>query len=245
MHLNDTDACDGLIEKWDGQKLPGYDGGKPLQVRYKGMDQKTLGILASMQPVLWVYGFPKGMTEEEFRAEFLLGMEVNKIDFFDQKLFAFVHCNDTKQCLKYINKWDTKMMSSSKSPLQVRFKSINSKPQSHNNNNNNNNSNFYNNQGGMGDMQNNMYNQTFQNNGYYGNGMQLNNRPQNNYQQMNHQQMNMGYNQYNNNRNNQMIHNNQFINGGNRQWNQNMNQQMGIQSFDNFNRRQNNFNRPR
>jgi len=126
IHCTNNDTCDALIEKWDAQTLTGSDpAAKPLQVRYKGLDPKTMQILNNIAPVLWVYGYPKGTNEEQFKTEFLGDMEVDKIDFFESKLYAFVHCKDWKACMKLINKWEGKMMrDSQKSALQVRFKSI-------------------------------------------------------------------------------------------------------------------------
>merc|ERR1712003_96230 len=263
LHFEDHDVCERLIEKWDGKHLEGYDQGKPMQVRYKGMDHKTINLLNNTQPVLWVYGFPKGMTEEQFREEFLLGLEVTKIDFFDQKLFCFVHCVDTKQCMKYINRWEGQMMAASKSALQVRFKATNN----NRNNNNNNQNKMYNNQGGMGDMQNNaaMYQNTFQQSYYNNNnnmggmgGNRGNNNFNNNFNQMNQMNQMAAYGQFNqngggnnnnnrNNNNNQNNNNNfaqmnfQQMNQGNQNWNQNNMAQMGMQQGY----RQNNFNNNR
>merc|ERR1712088_351317 len=59
-------------------------------------------------------------------------------------LYCFVHCKDSKQGIKLINKWEGKMMSKSKSNLQVRFKNIPNKTTT-----------YYNNQNqAMGDMNN-------------------------------------------------------------------------------------------
>merc|ERR1712003_506189 len=44
LHFEDHDVCERLIEKWDGKHLEGYDQGKPMQVRYKGMDHKTINL---------------------------------------------------------------------------------------------------------------------------------------------------------------------------------------------------------
>ena len=73
IHCHNTETCDELIEKWDQKTMPGNEGNKPLQVRYKGMDSRLVQMLQSINPVLWVYGFPKNMTEEDFRMEFLAG----------------------------------------------------------------------------------------------------------------------------------------------------------------------------
>merc|ERR1719220_1738648 len=186
IHCHDTETCDTLIEKWDQKTMSASsEGAKPLQVRYKGMDSKLVNMLSTMSPVLWVYGFPKGMTEQEFRDEFLGGMEVDKIDYFEQKLYCFVHCKDSKQGIKLINKWEGKMMSKSKSNLQVRFKNIPNKTTT-----------YYNNQNqAMGDMSQ-QYNQTFGNNGQYFNNMNrqggFNNRQQPHF----NNQMNDGNNQF-------------------------------------------------
>lgn len=249
LHFESHDVCEELIERWDGKHLEGYDQGKPMQVRYKGMDHKTINLLNNTQPVLWVYGFPKGMTEEQFREEFLLGLEVTKIDFFDQKLFCFIHCEDTKQCMKYINRWEGQMMSTSKSALQVRFKGANGNRANNNNAGGNaggnqqqnnkmnqygNQNNFYNNNQGMGDMQNNaaMYQNTFQQSYYNNNNMQMqgNNR-NNNFNQMNQMNQMAAYGQYNNQNNNNR-NNNRQNNNNSQNNNQNNNFQMGFQQMN-------------
>jgi len=276
LHFESHDVCEELIARWDGKHLDGYEQGKPMQVRYKGMDHKTINLLNNTQPVLWVYGFPKGMTEEQFREEFLLGLEVSKIDFFDQKLFCFIHCEDTKQCMKYINRWEGQMMSTSKSALQVRFKGANgnrdnanagagaaaggNQQQNNKMNQYGNQNNFYNNNQGMGDMQNNaaaMYQNTFQQS-YYNNNMQMqgNNRNNNFNNQMNqmNQMTSYGYNnQNNNNRNNTRQNNTNSQNNnqnnnfqmGFQQMNQgqnwNQNNMMGMQQQQGYNRQNNSF----
>lgn len=206
IHCHDTDTCDNLIEKWDQKTMNGHDNAKPLQVRYKGMDSKTMQLLQSISPVLWVYGFPKGMTEDEFRQEFLLGMDVDKIDYFEQKLYAFVHCKDAKQGMKLINKWEGQMMSKSKGNLQVRFKNIPNKTTT-----------FYNNQNqAMGDMPQ-QYNQTFGNNGqYYTNNMNQMQR-QGNYVNNMNANTNIGYAMNQQQNFNQRNMPNQFV--GRQNWN--------------------------
>jgi len=211
VHMKSTQACDELMALWDGEVICG--GHKPLQVRYKATSPQEDQAIQSMNPILWVYGFSKTLSKEDFAQEFFAGFPTScsKIDYFQDKLYAFVHCKKPKQCQALINRWNNNILSSGKMPIQVRFKEgKGSKPMGNNPQNQ-----------AMGDFnQGPVYNQTFGNNGnFYNNNA-------NNMQQMQFQ--NSGYNQ-NMNQNN--FQSNNFQNQNNWQAN---NQMMAI-PMQNFN----------
>lgn len=123
IHCAETDHCDKLVTHWDGR--PMQNSGKPLQVRYKG-DNLENNRMNKMAPVIYVYGFPKGMTEEDFRAEFFGPNQhyEQKIDFHANKLYSFVHCHNPQQCQELITMWNGKKMAESIKPLQVSMRDM-------------------------------------------------------------------------------------------------------------------------
>merc|ERR1711937_212191 len=137
VHVKTLEQANEIINYWNGRKMG--DGQHPLQVRHKGQNNQNQqsGNFNNQQsnnfnsmpqkqqdPVLYVYGFPKGTSEDVFRQEFFMNHPdaMKKVDFFGEKLYAFVHCCSTQQCEELIQKWDGKMMTGSKRPMQVRFK---------------------------------------------------------------------------------------------------------------------------
>lgn len=165
VHCYSNQQCDELIAKWEGNMMNGSK--RPLQVRYKG-DASAQQIM-NMPPVLWVYGFPPKTSEESFRNEFFLKFQnyVKKIDFYEKKLYCFVHCHTPRQCQDLINHWDGKMMQNSTQALQVRFKG---------------NSNKQNNMGGQMNFGQNQFNQFngYNNGQYFNNGMMMPKHPNQN-----------------------------------------------------------------
>lgn len=123
IHCADTTHCDQLIKHWDGR--PMQNSNKPLQVRYKG-DNLEQNRIHKMSPVLYVYGFPKGMTEEMFREEFFLKFPQyeQKIDFHGAKIYAFVHCHNVQQCQELKQHWDGNKFQNSVKPLQVSMRDM-------------------------------------------------------------------------------------------------------------------------
>jgi len=123
IHCADTADCDKLITHWEGR--PMQNSSKPLQVRYKGENLEQ-NRMHKMSPVLYVYGFPKGMNEDQFREEFFgnYGQYEQKIDFHANKLYAFVHTHNTQQCQELINNWNGKKMSASLKPIQVSMRDM-------------------------------------------------------------------------------------------------------------------------
>jgi len=154
VHCHNNSQCDELIMQWDGKMM--NNSKRPLQVRYKGESQNNQWV--NMPPVVWVYGFPPKTTQESFCNEFFLQYpgHLKKIDYYEKKLYAFVHCHNSHQAKELITHWDGKMMQNSTQPLQVRFKGQNTRQQNGNMGGNN-----------MGFGQNQYYNNGYGNNGQY------------------------------------------------------------------------------
>lgn len=123
VHCADTAHCDQIITHWDGRAME--NSSKALQVRYKG-DNGEQGRMHKMAPVLYVYGFPKGMDEESFRGEFFANhpQHEQKTDFHANKLYSFIHCHNVQQCQELRQTWDGKKMTGSVKPLQVSLRDM-------------------------------------------------------------------------------------------------------------------------
>jgi len=117
VKLGDFEGCEKLISHWNGRTMEGSD--KPMQCRYKGQNSANPNQTAT----LFVYGYPKDMSEEAFREEFFLkfpGYE-KRIDWHPHKLIAYVHLHALAQCEELIQHWNGNKFQSSEYPLQVRY----------------------------------------------------------------------------------------------------------------------------
>merc|ERR1712071_537102 len=92
------------------------------------------GIPFHERKVVFVYGFPPSMDQDTFMSVIqapLSGITVDRVNYNQDKIMAFIHCASHDDAKQIIDHWRGQTMEGAEKPLQVSFKKVNDRNQDH------------------------------------------------------------------------------------------------------------------